>query len=76
MVLSFPVVRDFVAQALANRIRSSFPKADRIAGIATAGIAHGALAADRGMLRQLRQRGLDKKIASLARASREKTYLP
>lgn len=47
MVLSFPVVRDFVAQALADRIRSSFPKADRIAGIATAGIAHGALAADR-----------------------------
>lgn len=47
LVLSFPVVRDFVAQALADRIRSSFPKADRIAGIATAGIAHGALAADR-----------------------------
>lgn len=47
MVLSFPVVRDFVAQALADRIRSSFPKADRIAAIATAGIAHGALAADR-----------------------------
>jgi orotate phosphoribosyltransferase len=47
MVLSYPEVRDFVAKALADRIEASFPDVDRIAGIATAGIAHGVLAADR-----------------------------
>jgi orotate phosphoribosyltransferase len=47
MVLSYPEVRSFVADALAARIREFFPSFDCIAGIATAGIAHGALAADR-----------------------------
>ncbi len=47
MVLSFPEVRDFVGKSLAERIQHAFPNADRIAGIATAGIAHGVLAADR-----------------------------
>lgn len=47
MVLSFPEVRDFVGKSLAERIQQAFPNADRIAGIATAGIAHGVLAADR-----------------------------
>lgn len=45
MVLSFPEVRTFVAEELANIIRTEFPQANRIGGIATAGIAHGALAA-------------------------------
>ncbi len=45
MVLSFPEVRTFVAQELAATISKEFPTANRIAGIATAGIAHGALAA-------------------------------
>lgn len=47
MVLSYPEVREFVAEALAARVKTSFPEADRLAGIATAGIAHGVLAADR-----------------------------
>ena len=47
MVLSYPEVRNFVAESLASRIQESFPEADRLAGIATAGIAHGVLAADR-----------------------------
>ena len=46
MVLSFPEVRTFVKQSLAQMTREFFPQADLLAGIATAGIAHGALAAD------------------------------
>lgn len=47
MVLSYPEVRTFVAEELAQLIQNEFPQATRIAGIATAGIAHGALAADK-----------------------------
>lgn len=47
MVLSFSEVRSYVAEALAALIKSEFPTVDRVAGIATAGIAHGALCADR-----------------------------
>lgn len=47
MVLSYPEVRTYVAEELANLIQAKFPHANRIAGIATAGIAHGALAADK-----------------------------
>ena len=47
MVLSYPEVRTFVAEELAALIQTQFPEANRIAGIATAGIAHGALAADK-----------------------------
>jgi orotate phosphoribosyltransferase len=47
MVLSFPEVRNFVAESLAGLITKEFPAVDRVAGIATAGIAHGALCADR-----------------------------
>lgn len=47
MVLSYPEVRTFVAEELAQLIQREFPEATRIAGIATAGIAHGALAADK-----------------------------
>jgi orotate phosphoribosyltransferase len=46
MVLSFPEVRTFVKQALAEIINDKFPDATVIAGIATAGIAHAALVAD------------------------------
>ncbi len=46
MVLSFPEVRNLVKTELAAMTREHFPEATLLAGIATAGIAHGALAAD------------------------------
>lgn len=45
-VLSHPHVRDFVKSELANMILQHHPDADVIAGVATAGIAHGVMAAD------------------------------
>lgn len=45
-VLSYPFVRDFVKSELANMVLEHFPEAEAVAGVATAGIAHGALAAD------------------------------
>src|SRR4051812_26637700 len=45
-VLSHPHIRDFVKSELANMILDKFPDAGALAGVATAGIAHGALAAD------------------------------
>jgi orotate phosphoribosyltransferase len=45
-VLSFPFVRDFVKSELANMVLEHFPYADVIAGVATAGIPHGVMAAD------------------------------
>lgn len=45
-LLSFPHVRDYVKSELANTIMDHFPEAESIAGVATAGIPHGALAAD------------------------------
>ena len=45
-VLSFPYVRDFVKSELANMVLEHFPDADVIAGVATAGIAIGVMAAD------------------------------
>lgn len=45
-VLSFPYVRDFVKSELCNIIFETFAEADLLAGVATAGIAWGALAAD------------------------------
>ncbi|HTN06651.1 orotate phosphoribosyltransferase [Agriterribacter sp.] len=44
--LSFPYIRDFVKSELCNVIFESFPDADMLAGVATAGIAWGAMAAD------------------------------
>jgi len=44
--LSYPHVRDFVKSELANMILEQFPDADAIAGVATAGIAHGIMSAD------------------------------
>ncbi len=45
-VLSYPYVRDFVKSELANMILEHYPDATVIAGVATAGIAHGVMAAD------------------------------
>lgn len=44
--LSWPSVRDFVKTELGSMIFSSFNEAEALAAVATAGIAHGALAAD------------------------------
>ncbi len=45
-VLSHPHLRDFVKSELANMVLHHFPEAEVIAGVATAGIAHGIMAAD------------------------------
>ena len=44
--LSFPFVRDFIKSEMCNVIFQSFEKAEMIAGVATAGIPWGAMAAD------------------------------
>ena len=45
-VLSFPYVREFIKSELCNVIFSEFPDAECLAGVATAGIAWGAMVAD------------------------------
>ena len=45
-VLGFPFIRDFIKSEMCNVIFEQFPEADLIAGVATAGIAWGAMAAD------------------------------
>ncbi|WP_315815996.1 orotate phosphoribosyltransferase [Paraflavitalea speifideaquila] len=45
-VLSFPYIRDFIKSEMCNVIFGQFPEADMLAGVATAGIAWGAMAAD------------------------------
>lgn len=45
-VLSFPYDRDFIKSELCSVIFEKFPEATAIAGVATAGIAWGAMAAD------------------------------
>lgn len=45
-VLSFPFIRDFIKSELCNVVFEQFPEADMLAGVATAGIAWGAMAAD------------------------------
>ncbi len=45
-VLSFPYIRDFIKSELCNLIFSKYPEAEMIAGVATAGIAWGAMTAD------------------------------
>ncbi|HEY8690108.1 MAG TPA: orotate phosphoribosyltransferase [Chitinophagaceae bacterium] len=44
--LSFPLVRDFIKAEMCDTISHFFKNADLLAGVATAGIAWGALAAD------------------------------
>lgn len=45
-VLSFPFIRDFIKSEMCNIIFEKFPDAQVLAGVATAGIAWGAMAAD------------------------------
>ena len=45
-ILSFPFIRDFIKSEMCNVIFQSFEKAEMIAGVATAGIPWGAMAAD------------------------------
>lgn len=44
--LSHPKVRDFIKKELGNLVQSKFPSAQAVIGVATAGIAPGALLAD------------------------------
>jgi len=46
VTLSFPHIRSFIKHSLAKGISDNFPQADILVGVATAGIAIGALAAD------------------------------
>ncbi len=45
-ILSFPYIRDFIKSEMCNVIFEKFPDAQLLAGVATAGIAWGAMAAD------------------------------
>jgi len=45
-VLSFPYIRDFIKSEMCNVLFAQFPEAAMLAGVATAGIAWGAMAAD------------------------------
>ncbi|GAA4296868.1 orotate phosphoribosyltransferase [Nibribacter koreensis] len=46
VTLSFPHIRSYIKNALAQAIQQRFPQVQAIAGVATAGIAQGALVAD------------------------------
>ena len=46
VTLSFPYIRSYIKQQLAELVKQQFPEAEAIAGVATAGIAQGALVAD------------------------------
>ncbi len=46
ITLSYPAIRTTIKEALAARVKEDFPQAEAIAGVATAGIAQGALIAD------------------------------
>jgi orotate phosphoribosyltransferase len=45
-VLSFPFIREFIKSEMSNVLFEQFPDADLLAGVATAGIPWGAMAAD------------------------------
>ena len=45
-VLSFPFIREFIKSEMCNVLFSEFERAEMLAGVATAGIAWGAMAAD------------------------------
>ena len=45
-ILSFPYTRDFIKSELCNAVFEKFPEAEVLAGVATAGIAWGAMVAD------------------------------
>ncbi|MBA9078039.1 MULTISPECIES: orotate phosphoribosyltransferase [Rufibacter] len=46
VTLSFPHIRSYIKKALAQAIQAQYPEVQAIAGVATAGIAQGALVAD------------------------------
>ncbi len=46
ITLSYPEIRQYITQALVNAIKQNYPTVQAIAGVATAGIAQGALIAD------------------------------
>ncbi|WP_299821651.1 orotate phosphoribosyltransferase [uncultured Pontibacter sp.] len=46
VTLSFPYIRSYIKQELAELIKQKYPDAEAIAGVATAGIAQGALVAE------------------------------
>ena len=46
ITLSYPDIRSFIKNALSEQIRTYFPEVEAIGGVATAGIAQGALVAD------------------------------
>ncbi|MBR5385692.1 MAG: orotate phosphoribosyltransferase [Bacteroidales bacterium] len=46
-IISVPSLRSYVADAITEKVRSLYPEADVVAGVATGAIAHGALVADR-----------------------------
>jgi orotate phosphoribosyltransferase len=46
IILSYPKVRDIVKNHLVEIVKNNFPEANCIAGVATAGIPHGAMIAD------------------------------
>jgi len=46
-IISVPSLRSYVADAISEKVRSLYPEADVVAGVATGAIAHGALVADR-----------------------------
>src|SRR5881396_1802648 len=45
-ILSFPFIRDYIKSELSNIVFEKFPEAELLAGVATAGIAWGAIVAD------------------------------
>lgn len=45
-ILSFPYIRDFIKSELCNVVFENYPDAEMLAGVATAGIAWGAMTAD------------------------------
>ena len=45
-ILSFPFARDYIKSELSNVVFEKFPEAELLAGVATAGIAWGAMVAD------------------------------
>ena len=50
ILLSFPEIRSQIIDAFVMKIKENFPNADYIAGVATAGIAHAALIAEKMQL--------------------------
>lgn len=47
ITLSYPHVRNAICEGFVSKIKAAYPQAEAIAGVATGGIAHGMLVADR-----------------------------